>query len=129
VKIRIVDPMIAATATFLGFAGRAADTVERILTKSFAAALTNSGWAPVWRGGKLRFRRDTLELDVAAEILMLKTRQTADWHSRCEALGIGGLVLLPVPELPGRGCFCSRCLRAFASAVEFCPVCRKRIYA
>lgn len=120
---------LPSTAVFLGFSSRASDTAERTLVKSFGAVLADDGWEPVFQRGRLVFRKNSVAIDAAAEILQLKTRQCDDWAGRCESLGITGLVVLPPSEIPGKGRFCSRCLRSFFTPVEHCPVCRKRIYA
>jgi Zn-dependent protease with chaperone function len=119
---------LPATAVFIGFSNRASDQAERVLVKAFAGALADNEWEPVFRRGRLRFQKDSTSMDVAAEILQLKTRRCEDWPARCRELGIQGMVILPPSEMPGKGRFCSRCLRSFATAVEYCPVCRKRIY-
>jgi hypothetical protein len=119
---------LPSTATDLGLARTASEAAERTLMKGFSAALASTGWKPSWQGGRLIFHKDSTEIDPVFEILQLKTRQAEDWPGRCAELGITGMVVVPEPVLPGKGRFCSRCLRTFAEAVEFCPVCRKRIY-
>jgi Zn-dependent protease with chaperone function len=128
-SLPVMCSSLPMAATFLGMDKSASDAVERTLMKAFAVALNNDGWNPQLERGQLLFRRGSYSIDTAAEILRLKLRQEPDWQKRCEALNITGLVLLPEAQLPGKGRFCSRCLRTFPTTVERCPVCRKRIYA
>jgi Zn-dependent protease with chaperone function len=112
------------TAEYLGYRMTESEAVERLLVKSFSAALWNAGWEPEFERGRLIFRKGEVTIDAAAEVLSMKIAPCTDWNARCDQMGISTLVLVPQSELPTRK-FCSRCLRGIPITSVVCPRCGK----